>query len=184
MTYNVKKQHYTNKFIKYQHNKFPFERVEVVCPLPGAGQNRPLLLLLPSHVQIKDNLLNGGHCLTQRSGKNSSCGEACHTQAYCVCWCCCWGWTSCQNPCRQTHCHCAAKFCSGKSFAKTWKLCHSHFRGEPSLSLVLCPPTLIPARNNMISLTNLPPTPVGPVTSRWAPLFMCSLKLILVLKII
>ena len=25
------------------------------------------------------------------------------TQAYCVYWCCCWGWTSCHNPCRQTH---------------------------------------------------------------------------------
>ena len=29
--------------------------------------------------------------------KNSSCSEACHTQAHCVCCCCCWGWTSCTH---------------------------------------------------------------------------------------
>ena len=51
-----------------------------------------------------------------------------------------------------------------------------------SLSCALSPPTLIPSSNNMISLTNLPSTPRGPVASRWAPLFICSLKLILVLK--
>ena len=33
-----------------------------VCSLPGAGQNCPLLLLLPSHVQIEDDLLKGGPC--------------------------------------------------------------------------------------------------------------------------
>ena len=76
---------YTNKFIKKQHNRFPFERVEDFCPLPGAGQNNPLPLLLPPHVQIEDDLLNGGPCPTWRSGKNSSCGEAYHRQAYCVC---------------------------------------------------------------------------------------------------
>ena len=119
---------------------------------------------------------------TWRSGKNSSCGEACHTQAYFVCWCCCWGWTSCHNPCRQTHCHCAAKFCGDLAFAKNWKLWHRHYRGEPSLSLVLCPRTLIPSSKNMIALTNLPSTPTGPVTSRWASLFMCPLRLIPVLK--
>ena len=68
MTYNVKKN-YTNKFIKNQYNIFPFERVEDVCPLPGGGQNRPLLPVLPSHVQIEDDLLNGGPCPTLRSGK-------------------------------------------------------------------------------------------------------------------
>ena len=31
-----KNGHYKNKFIKNQHNRFPFERVEDVCPLPGA----------------------------------------------------------------------------------------------------------------------------------------------------
>ena len=36
--------------------------VEDVCPLPGAGQNRPLHLLLPPHVQIEDDLINGGPC--------------------------------------------------------------------------------------------------------------------------
>ena len=36
--------------------------VEDVCPLPGAGQNRPLPLLLPPHVQIEDDLLDGGPC--------------------------------------------------------------------------------------------------------------------------
>ena len=38
---------YTNKFLKNQHNRFLFERVENICPLPGAGQNNPLPLLLP-----------------------------------------------------------------------------------------------------------------------------------------
>ena len=58
--------------------------------------------------------------------------------------------------------------------ANTWPLCcqtlcrlgickdlkdfHRHFKGEPSLSLMLCPPTLIPSSNNMISFTNLPST--------------------------
>ena len=46
------------------------------------------------------------------------------------------------------------------------RLCHSHYRGEPFLSFVYCPPTLIPASSNMISLTNLPSTPEGPVASR------------------
>ena len=38
--------------------------------------------------------------------------------------------------------------------------------GVNPLSLVLCPPTLIPSSNNMISLTNLPLTPAGPGASR------------------
>ena len=37
----------TNKFIKNRLNRFTFERLKDVCPLPGAGQNRPLPLLLP-----------------------------------------------------------------------------------------------------------------------------------------
>ena len=36
--------------------------------------------------------------------------------------------------------------------------------GVNPLSLVLCPPTLIPSTNDMISLTNLASTPVGPGT--------------------
>ena len=40
--------------------------------------------------------------------------------------------------------------------------CNRHYRGEPSLSLVLCPPTQIPSSNNMISITNLPSTAAGP----------------------
>ena len=51
------------------------------------------------------------------------------------------------------------------------------------LSLVLCPPTLMPSNNNMISLTNLHLTPAGQGARRWARLFMCSLKRILVLKV-
>ena len=58
----TKKKHYTNKFIKNQHNRFPFGRVEDVCPLFGPGQNRPLPLLLPQHVEIEDDLLNCGPC--------------------------------------------------------------------------------------------------------------------------
>ena len=79
------KVNYTNKFIKNQHNIFPFVRVEDVWFLPGAGQNNPLPILLPPDVQIEADLLSGGPCLTWKSGKNSSCVEACHTQAYCVC---------------------------------------------------------------------------------------------------
>ena len=46
---NSKLQHKLRDFfyIKNQHNIFPFEIVEDVCPLPGAGQNNPLPLLLP-----------------------------------------------------------------------------------------------------------------------------------------
>ena len=58
--YNV---NYTNKLIKNQQNIFQFERLEDVCPLPGAVQNNPLPLLL-LHVQIEDDLLNGGPCPT------------------------------------------------------------------------------------------------------------------------
>ena len=32
------------------------------------------------------------------------------------------------------------KCSAGETLAKTWKLCYRHVRGEPSLSLVLCPP--------------------------------------------
>ena len=38
--------------------------VEDVCPLPRTGQNRPLPPILPPHVQIEDDLLDGGHCPT------------------------------------------------------------------------------------------------------------------------
>ena len=38
--------------------------------------------------------------------------------------------------------------------------------GVNPLSLVLCPPTLIPSSNDMISLTNLPLTPAGPGAGR------------------
>ena len=43
---------------------------------------------------------------------------------------------------------------------------YRHYRGEPSLSLVLCPTTLIPSSNNMNSLTNPPSTLAGPGASR------------------
>ena len=78
------KKKFTNKLIKNQHNRFPFQRLEDVYPLPGAGQNRPLPLLHHPYVQIEDDLLNGSPCPTWRSGKISSCGQTCHTQAYCV----------------------------------------------------------------------------------------------------
>ena len=32
--------------------------VEDIFPLPGAGQNRPLTLLLPPHIHIEDDLIN------------------------------------------------------------------------------------------------------------------------------
>ena len=62
LTYNIKKKQYTNKFINNKYNRFPFERVEDVGLLLGSGQNHPLPLLLPQHVQIEDDLLNGGPC--------------------------------------------------------------------------------------------------------------------------
>ena len=39
-------------------------------------------------------------------------------------------------------------------------------RGEPFLSLLICPPTLIQSSNNMFSLTNLPSTHAVPGASR------------------
>ena len=49
--------------------------VEDVYPFPGAGQNRPLPLLLPPHVQIGNDLLNGGPCHTWRGGKSCPVGR-------------------------------------------------------------------------------------------------------------
>ena len=66
-------------FIKNQQNGFLIEMVEDVCPLPGADQNHPLPLQLTPHVQIEDDLLNGGICPTWSN--SFSCGMACHTQA-------------------------------------------------------------------------------------------------------
>ena len=43
---------------------------------------------------------------------------------------------------------------------------HRHYRGEPYIYFMFCPPTLIQSSKNMISLTNLPLTPAGPVASR------------------
>ena len=37
--HTTQKKLYVNKFIKNQHNRFPFERVEDVCPLSGAGSD-------------------------------------------------------------------------------------------------------------------------------------------------
>jgi hypothetical protein len=57
-------------------------------------------------------------------------------------------------------------FVLAKHLQRLKKFCHRHYRGEPSLSLVLCPPTLVPSSNNIISLTNLPSTPAGHVASK------------------
>ena len=54
--------------------------VDDVYPHSGEGQNRPLPLHLPPHVQIYDDLLNGGPCPTCRCGKNSYCAEVWHAQ--------------------------------------------------------------------------------------------------------
>ena len=43
--------------IKNKHTRFPNEMIEDVCPLPGAGQVRPLPLLLPPHVHIEDSMV-------------------------------------------------------------------------------------------------------------------------------
>ena len=34
--------------------------VKNVCPLPGEGQNHPLPLLLPHHLQLEDDFHDGG----------------------------------------------------------------------------------------------------------------------------
>ena len=81
----AKNRHYTKNIIKKYLTNFPIEMVEDVYPIPGAGQDRPLPLLLPPHVQIEDYLLNGGPCPAWISCKSSSCGEVCYTQALCVC---------------------------------------------------------------------------------------------------
>ena len=46
--------------------------------------------------------------------------------------------------------------CAGEALAKTKKHCHRHYRGEPFLSVVIWPPTLIPSTNNMSFLKKLP----------------------------
>ena len=56
----------------------------MVCPLLEADQNRLLSLLPTPHVQIEDDLLNGGPCPTLRSCKSSSCVKACHTNLLCL----------------------------------------------------------------------------------------------------
>ena len=50
-----------------QHNRFAIEIVGDVRPLPGAGVNSPLCLLLPLHIKIEDDLFNGGLCLASFS---------------------------------------------------------------------------------------------------------------------
>ena len=131
------------KCIKIQYNTFQFVRVKDICPFPGAGQNRPLPFLLSRHVSDWGWSPQLWSLPNMEKWKNSSCGEGCHTQAYNVFWCYFWDWTSFNNSCMQTHSHCA-KFCAGWAFAKTWKLCHRHYWGAPSLSLVLCPPQTDP----------------------------------------
>ena len=116
--------------------------------------------------------------------QNSFCGEASHTQAYCVCWWCCLGWTSCQTHAGKHDATVLPNLCWLGICKDLAALSQTLQEWTLSLSLVLCPLTLIPSSNNMISLTSLPSIPAGPVTSRWAPLFICSLMLILVLKII
>ena len=73
LTFNIKKIFLKIDIKKtnlLKTNTIPFEGVKDVYPLPGAGQNRPLPLLLPPHVQIEDDLLIGGPCPTWRSEKN------------------------------------------------------------------------------------------------------------------
>ena len=67
LNYNVKKNMKQTNLLKTNTIDFLFERVEDVCPLPGAGQNNPLPLLLPPHVQIEVDILNGGPYPTWRS---------------------------------------------------------------------------------------------------------------------
>ena len=66
-----------------------------------------------------------------------------------------------------------------RCWKKTWKPSYRHHRTEPSPSL-LC---FVPSSNSMNFITNLTLTPAGQVDSKWSTLFMCSLKMILVLKV-
>ena len=129
--------------------------VEDVYPLPRAGQNHPFPLLPP--------------CPTWKVAKAFPV-----VRLETIFLCCCWSWTSCHNPCRQMH-GCQVMCCLG--VPKDWKVL-SHTLQRWTLSL-LCDlsPILISSKNNMNFLTNPPLTSSGSGTRRWAPLFMCLLKL-------
>ena len=95
-------------------------------------------------------------------GKNSSCVEAFHTQAYCVCWGCFLGLNLLPQPFQANIWPLCCQILCWIGICKNLKRCHRHYRGEPSLSLVLCSLTLSPSSNNMISPTNLPLKSSGP----------------------
>ena len=137
LTYNIKKKHYRNKFILKKHNRFPFERIQDVCPLPGPGQNRPLPFLFPQHIQIEDDLLNCGHCPVVSLSPYK------HID------------TVISNFVLARHLQRVESFVTDITGVNPL-----------SLFLVLCPPTLFSSSDNMIFLTNLPSTPAEPVTGR------------------
>ena len=122
-----------------------------VFPFPGAGQNCPLPFFLPPHVQIEDDLINGGPCLTWISCKSSSCGEASHTSLLCL-----------------LMMLLTLNFLPLPLHTKTWPLCchslcwwgvgkdlkalsHTLQKCQPFL---LSPSTIIPSSNKRNSLTN------------------------------
>ena len=139
------------------------------CPFPGAGQNRPFLLLHPWPIWRR--------CIS------SSCGEACNQKASCVCWGCCWSWTSCQNLCRQTHGFVPSNCALVRHLQRLESLV-TDIRGVNPPSLVCFVPNTDPIQQQHNFPHNPPLTYSGPGASRWAPLFMCFLKMILVWKAI
>ena len=164
--------------------------VRDICPLPVAGRNSPLPLLIPHHVHIEEDLLDGGLCPTWRS---SSCGDAC------VCWCFCWYWTFCQKT---LHTNTWPMFFQivcwlgvGKDFkvlsqtSQGWTIslsCDFYFfktSGHSTWRKYVLIPNTDPIQKKHEFSANLPSTPGGPGASIWVPLFVFSLKLTLVLKV-
>ena len=131
--------------------------VEDVCPLPGAGQNRPLPLLLPPQVQIEDDLLNGEFAKAL---------EACHNNLLVSVGAVFLGLNFLPQTLQTNTWPLCCPILFWLSVGKDLNPCNRHYRGEPSLSLVLCSLKMITSINNMNSLTNLPSTPPVPGASR------------------
>ena len=133
-------------------NRFPMKMVEEVCPIPGAGQNHPLPLLLPftfrlwmisSMMDLPMEKLQKLFLWLYLQHKSFLCPLML--------------WLG-LNPCRQTQDHCA-----NIVLVRRWKILESlvtDITGMKPLSISCAlSPTLIPFSNNNKYLTNLPLPP-------------------------
>ena len=137
--------------------------VEDVCPLPGAGQNCPFPLLpLAQHGEVAKSL-PGVRLETKKLIVSIDAVVGLELLAKTL-----------EDK------HMATVLLNYVLFMSSQRRERITLRGEPSLSCVICPTTLILSSNNMNYLTNPLLTSAGP----GAPLFMCFLKLILVLTAI